>query len=273
MHTTQTTGRLVCGLDDSEHAPIVASVAVDLAARLRLRLWAVHSAAPDQYPVGRQREKLLERGIELLDGLVPADTPHERVIELGDPANLLRTVLAGGADLAVVGTRGRGPVRAAVYGSVSNAVVKTARCPVVVVPPHSSVELTAGPPAVVCDVDGSTGAPDVLLTAAELAAGLGGELVAVTEGARQAAQETVRRAVGEVDTGLPVRIGRGIGDPAQRLARAAADEPSAILVIESRGHGPLRSALFDSVVSRLCASAPVPVVVVSSDCRIAQRVR
>jgi nucleotide-binding universal stress UspA family protein len=164
-------------------------------------------------------------------------------------------------------------------------VVKAARCPVVVVPTHSSVQLASGPPAVVCGVDRTTEASDVLITAAELAGALGSELVAVHEGApvhmtppaagmpasptttawdeaRQAAREITQRAVDEVGTEIPVRLRCEIGDPAHRLASAAADEPSAILVVASRGHGPLRSALFDSVASRLCASAPVPVVVV-----------
>lgn len=38
------------------------------------------------------------------------------------------------ADLLVVGSRGRGPVASAVLGSVSNDVVRRAKCPVVVVP-------------------------------------------------------------------------------------------------------------------------------------------
>src|SRR3954470_1749870 len=205
MRTAQTSNRLVVGLDDSEHAPAVASVAVELAARLGLRLCVVHSANPDEYPVGRQRERLLDGGMEFLDGLIPPDTPHDRVVELGEPANLLRTVLARGADLAVVGTRGRGPVKAAVFGSVSNAVVKAARCPVVVVPMHSSVQLASGPPAVVCGVDRSTEASDALMTAAELAGALGSELVAVHDQTREAARETVQRAVDEVGTEVSVR--------------------------------------------------------------------
>src|SRR3954454_19608065 len=92
MHTTETTNRLVCGLDDSEHAPAVASVAVELAARLGLRLCVVHSANPDHYPLGAQERRLLDRGTQLLDELIPPETPHERVVELGEPANLLRTV-------------------------------------------------------------------------------------------------------------------------------------------------------------------------------------
>jgi nucleotide-binding universal stress UspA family protein len=39
------------------------------------------------------------------------------------------------ADLVVVGTHGRGPVRSALLGSVSQSVIKHAACPVVVMPP------------------------------------------------------------------------------------------------------------------------------------------
>jgi nucleotide-binding universal stress UspA family protein len=37
-------------------------------------------------------------------------------------------------DLLVVGSRGYGPLGAVVLGSVSNALVRTARCPLVVLP-------------------------------------------------------------------------------------------------------------------------------------------
>jgi len=46
------------------------------------------------------------------------------------------------ADLVVVGTHGRGPVRSFLLGSVSLSVIKHAACPVVVMPPVS-----AGTPA------------------------------------------------------------------------------------------------------------------------------
>jgi nucleotide-binding universal stress UspA family protein len=285
MKATQQPARLVCGLDDSEHASTVMNVAAELAARLGLRLCLVHSVDPDLFLAGERRRTLLSGGAALLDDLVPPGTPHDRVVALGEPARLLAAVLENGAELAVVGSRGRGPARAAAFGSTSSAVVHRASCPVVVVPPHSAVSVNCGPAAVVCGVDGSPGAAAALAIAHELARRLGSELVAVHvegaavpmtgssmtagawpttawEEARHAAREMVQRAIDQLDTELLVRMRFDIGDPAEQLSVAAAEQPSALLVVGSRGHSPLRSALCGSVSSRLCASAPVPVVVV-----------
>ncbi|HEX2806431.1 MAG TPA: universal stress protein [Kineosporiaceae bacterium] len=48
------------------------------------------------------------------------------------------------ADLVVVGTHGRGPVRAFLLGSVSLSVIKSAGCPVVVMPPVPDVTPPSG---------------------------------------------------------------------------------------------------------------------------------
>jgi nucleotide-binding universal stress UspA family protein len=47
------------------------------------------------------------------------------------------------ADLVVVGTHGRGPVRSALLGSVSQSVIRHAECPVVVMPPEHGSQTRA----------------------------------------------------------------------------------------------------------------------------------
>ncbi|MGZ5314181.1 MAG: universal stress protein, partial [Solirubrobacterales bacterium] len=57
----------------------------------------------------------------------------EAVLKEGDPA---ATLSEQGAelDLIVIGSRGYGPVRAALLGAVSAQLVRTAPCPVLVTP-------------------------------------------------------------------------------------------------------------------------------------------
>jgi nucleotide-binding universal stress UspA family protein len=58
----------------------------------------------------------------------------EREVRLGEPAVVLTEVAAdSGAELIVVGSRGRGAWRSAVLGSVSSDVARLAPCPVMIV--------------------------------------------------------------------------------------------------------------------------------------------
>src|SRR6185436_7879673 len=77
-----------------------------------------------------------------------------RVVE-GSPAErLLAAVDEDGAELLVVGSRGRGSLRSAVFGSVSRKLATDATCPVVVVPPEAAPQDGAGG-SIVVGVDGS----------------------------------------------------------------------------------------------------------------------
>jgi nucleotide-binding universal stress UspA family protein len=63
----------------------------------------------------------------------------ERRVEFGQPAEqLVRVAEEENAELVVVGSRGRSPMRAALLGSVSASAIALARCPVLVVPPEAA---------------------------------------------------------------------------------------------------------------------------------------
>lgn len=70
-----------------------------------------------------------------LDEAVALEVHHE--FRLQDPRQVL-TELSDGASMIVLGSRGRGPVRSLLLGSVSVAVSQHARCPVVVLRPQDA---------------------------------------------------------------------------------------------------------------------------------------
>jgi nucleotide-binding universal stress UspA family protein len=86
-------------------------------------------------------ERSLRAAVDALGGGVPVEV--EAVI--GDPADVLVSV-SEDLDLLVCGSRGYGPVRAVLLGSVSGPVMAAAHCPVVVVPRgvKASLEALAG---------------------------------------------------------------------------------------------------------------------------------
>ena len=58
---------------------------------------------------------------------------------VGQPAECLADLAdEEGAELIVVGSRGRGAFKSAFLGSVSNALLGVARCPVLIVPPAAT---------------------------------------------------------------------------------------------------------------------------------------
>jgi nucleotide-binding universal stress UspA family protein len=65
---------------------------------------------------------------------LPAELRTLPVFERGSPVRRLRARAEQGVDLVVVGSRGYGPLRAVLLGSVSSMIVRDAPCPVLVTP-------------------------------------------------------------------------------------------------------------------------------------------
>jgi nucleotide-binding universal stress UspA family protein len=87
-----------------------------------------------------------ERALRRAAGELAADVPVEVEALIGDPVELL-VAASTHLDLLVCGSRGYGPVRAVLLGSVSGAVMMSARCPVIAVPRgvRASLDDIAGP--------------------------------------------------------------------------------------------------------------------------------
>ena len=144
-------GRIVVGVDGSEHARRTLQWAVDEA---RLRKWvviAVHAhaiptlyVAPDPVlgatppipdpEITKRLEEAAERLLaDELDQVASDDvTIESRVVTGSAPDALLSAAREG--DLLVVGSRGLGGFKGLLLGSVSQQVVHHAPCPVVIVP-------------------------------------------------------------------------------------------------------------------------------------------
>jgi nucleotide-binding universal stress UspA family protein len=114
-----TDGRIVCGVDGSDESRRALAVAERLAPRL--------GAEVDPVFVDPTR------------GWNDA-SPIPIRVQVGDPVHELREQGAWvGVRMIAVGSRGYGPVRRALLGSVSAALAATASCPVLVVPPTAAL--------------------------------------------------------------------------------------------------------------------------------------
>lgn len=139
--------RIVVGIDGTATGQAALSFALDEARHRHADLDVVYAWSARRHesvPVGAGAayvDRYRDEAQDWLESVVATAAPEggprvDAVLTAGDPGEAL-VRLAAGADLLVVGTRGRGVVASAVLGSVSRHVLHHAPCPVVVVPaPH-----------------------------------------------------------------------------------------------------------------------------------------
>jgi nucleotide-binding universal stress UspA family protein len=142
-------GNVICCIDGSDGALSALRVGRSLAERLDLELLLLHIQPPTEAPgvsaapAGQQRLHEAEMrdaeaflaGIAHDHGLAP---DVRRRAEIGPAAESILAVCADErAELVVLGSRGRGGLKAALLGSVSTNVAAHAPCPCVIVPPDA----------------------------------------------------------------------------------------------------------------------------------------
>jgi nucleotide-binding universal stress UspA family protein len=134
--------KVLLATDGSAEARLAASTAADLASSTKSELHVVHVAEPrptflaqtEEEPAELRREaqhRLDEqvRAVEEAEGTVAEahlrqGRADEEIVDLAESL---------GVGLIVMGSRGRGRIRRALMGSVSESVVRHAHCPVTIV--------------------------------------------------------------------------------------------------------------------------------------------
>ena len=134
---------VICAIDNDDLAAGILASAAVLAAQLAVPLTLIHSPDPDILLTGEPRRAALERGNAFVDHIAQGYTVDERVVDLDDPARLVVAVAEEGASLIVIGSRGQTGLRAAVLGSVSQTVIRSAACPVLVIPSPAAGSMEA----------------------------------------------------------------------------------------------------------------------------------
>jgi nucleotide-binding universal stress UspA family protein len=140
--------RIVVGVDGSNPSRRALHWAVEEALVSGASVDAIHAWSPflggePFYSSGVESAAVEAREQAVLDEAVDAEDtsdlvrPIQRILALGDPAGMLIDA-AQGADLLVVGSRGRGGFAGLLLGSVSQKAIHHAPCPVVVMPTETA---------------------------------------------------------------------------------------------------------------------------------------
>jgi nucleotide-binding universal stress UspA family protein len=295
------TAPIVCGVDDSRGARDALVAACAISERIGAPLIAVHVAPePASFPYGdsaareRQRHAARRRGDQLLARVMTStglDRDASQRVRIGAPAEELAAVASPEeADMLVVGSRGRGFLRAALLGSVSRKLVSLAACPVLVVPPRAGASSERSRRAglrsssVVCGVDGSPESGYAVEAASRLARRMNDRLVLVNSyepvtsfgdehlthhyssaplrSQWRAALDRLEAAAEPLTDPPEPELCLEPGDPVREIVRVSERECAELLVVGSHGQTGLGAALYGSVAGTLAASAPVPVLVV-----------
>jgi len=276
--------KIIVGYDDSDQAKDALTLGREIAdatgAELILagvsqfdpiwRDWDPHFRDVDAEFAGELRAAADEAGAEAEH--VPSSSPARGLHDLAERTQ---------ADLILVGSSHRGRAGQILAGSTGMALLHGAPCAVGIAPHGYRDRAGAGIAAVAVGFDGSEEAGQALMAGSRLAAAAKAPLRLISVAVPPprtvgkgglAGWHTLLEAIEEQTRGRLAEAGQAVpdevevhatlisGEPVEALT-SAVDRPGTIMVVGSRGYGPLRRVLLGSVSTPLVRSAPCPVIV------------
>jgi nucleotide-binding universal stress UspA family protein len=203
---------------------------------------------------------------------VPSSSPARGLHELAEEI---------GADMILVGSAHQGRVGQVLAGTTGVSLLHGSPCAVGIAPRGYRERSGEGIDHVAVGFDGSAEAGHALMAASDLAVAMGATLKLVSVAVPppigtgkggagswhalvQAIEGETREALAEarhaVPEGIDVETSLISGDPVEALTSAGAPAGT-LMVVGSRGYGPLRRVLLGSVATHLVRSAPCPLIV------------
>jgi nucleotide-binding universal stress UspA family protein len=279
--------KILLATDGSEDAELAATTAVGLARSTTSELHVVHTWRPVpsvhfdaliRREMEQEAQGILDEQVKKIEGL-GGTVAQARLSEGGAAEEIVALAEEIEAGLIAVGSRGRGRIRRLLIGSVSDAVVRHAHCPVVVV----RWKPVVFPAKILLATDGSEEATLAVQTAADLSQRTGSELHIVHVGevplvyhperhgyhAEYEEHEREARQLLEAQVEQMKAAGARVAQAHLRMGKAdeeilvLAEELGAdLVVVGSRGLGSVSRVLVGSVSDSVVRHAHCPVLVV-----------
>jgi len=288
--------KIIVGVDESPGSADAIALASSLAGMTGATLMLVNVYPYDVHPsraLNYEFESYLrEDSTELLERLRTAqgdETIEIKAIPNASPAHGLHALAEKeDAGLIVVGSTHTGRAGRVTPGSTAERLLHGSPCPVAVAPNNHAHETAREPGIVGVGYDGSPSARHALQTAHTIAAATGARLrvirafrplafdeppmkgvpmggVSYNDKLHDMATESLEQAVEELDGEPRGEAFFAVGDAAKILMEASED--LGLLVLGSRGYGPLHSVLVGGVAGRVVRDAACPVLVLPRKAR------
>jgi nucleotide-binding universal stress UspA family protein len=283
--------RILCPTDFSETSAHAAAEAVIVAGYYQARLTALHVVDHLEPSLEEPSVDSLRQDTEaFFDTATKSGIPLDVLVDIGQPArHILDRATTLPADLIVMGTHGTSGFEHLMLGSVTEKVVRKARCPVLTVPPHAEGRSPLPFTRLLCAVDFSDASQSAVTFALSLARESGAcltllhvlewpwhepppprfdelpaaQAAALAEFRRYSEESALKRLESLVPDSDPVsRVTTRLrsGKPHMEILEVAAEEHSDIVIIGVQGRNALDVALFGSTTNQVVRRAACPVL-------------